>query len=158
MASSILNPGFVGQDHPLSSALYSRPVWRPRGPRFDLDLSVHVEPSLGLFPYAEITRGCPQGCAFCQVGSLFGRRVRGRSPAVVAEGVSRAVRAGFVRFRFLASDAFAYGPRRGRAAALDELLGACRMAGSRELFLGCRERGMILDPGCEPDSGRTAGA
>jgi B12-binding domain/radical SAM domain protein len=106
--------------------------------RFDLDSAVHVEPSLGLFPFPEISRGCPHACAYCQTSNLFGRRARHRSPEVVAAGVEQAVRAGFVRFRFLTPNGFGYGgggPAK-RRAALGELFEACQRAGAREFMLG----------------------
>jgi B12-binding domain/radical SAM domain protein len=114
-----------------------QPIRRADRRGFDLDCGLHLEPSLGLFPFVEISRGCPFACAFCQVGSTFGRRMRHRSPAVAAAGVGLAVRAGFARFRFLSPDAFAYGgPKATRRDAIEELLIRCREAGARELFLG----------------------
>jgi len=116
----------------------------PRGVRrsealVSLDGSVHVEPDLGLFPFAEISRGCPYGCAFCQATHLFGQRMRHRSPRVVAAGVALGVKAGFHRFRFLTPDAFSYlgEDLGGRRACLEELLARCFEAGASQLMLGC---------------------
>jgi B12-binding domain/radical SAM domain protein len=105
----------------------------------ELDRALHVEPRLALYPFAEISRGCPYGCAFCQATRLFGRRMRHRSPRVVAAGVARAVQAGYHRFRFLSPDAFSYLGRdtAERLAALEELLARCFEAGASQLMLGC---------------------
>ncbi|HOX42116.1 MAG TPA: TIGR04013 family B12-binding domain/radical SAM domain-containing protein [Myxococcota bacterium] len=113
-------------------------VWRSEA-LLELDQSLHVEPRLGLFPFAEISRGCPCGCAFCVATRLFGRRMRHRSPQVVAAGVALAARAGYHRFRFLSPDAFSYLGRDTleRRAALEELLVRCFEAGASQLMLGC---------------------
>jgi B12-binding domain/radical SAM domain protein len=117
---------------------------RPRGVRrserpIELDTALHVAPSLGLYPFVEISRGCPLGCAFCVATRLFGQRMRHRSPRVAAEGVRLAVQAGYHRFRFLSPDAFSYLGRdlAERHAALEELLRRCREAGASQLMLGC---------------------
>ena len=105
---------------------------------FDLDSSLHVVPSLGLFPFAEISRGCNFGCAFCQVSVQFGHGMRHRSPEVIGEGIAQAIEMGFRRFRFLTPDAFAYaggGYQRGEEA-LSALLAAARKAGATQLMLG----------------------
>ncbi len=119
------------------SGRVEKQIWRPER-LWNLDSAVHVAPELGLFPFVEISRGCPHGCAFCATSGIFGRRMRHRSPGVVAAGVRQAVRAGFRRFRFLSPDSFAYGggSERQRARRLEELLAACRQAGAREMFLG----------------------
>ena len=114
-----------------------QPVWRAAR-AFDIDSRLHVATRWGLFPFVEITRGCPHACAFCSTSIIFGRHMRHRSPEVVAEGVRQAVRAGYRRFRLLSPDAFAYGggQRRERAQRLEELLVRCREAGASEIILG----------------------
>jgi B12-binding domain/radical SAM domain protein len=110
---------------------------RDPGPPLDLDEQWHVDPRLQLYPFAEISRGCPHACAFCQVPAMFGRRMRHRSPAVVGQGLEQAVRAGFRRFRFLTPDAFAYrGGGGSPRQALGQLLQEGRRAGANEMMLG----------------------
>lgn len=105
--------------------------------RLPLDESLHVDAERMLFPFAEISRGCPHACAFCQVPVLFGRRMRHRSAAVVARGIAAAARAGYRRFRFLTPDAFTYrSGGQGVADSLRELVERCRGAGATEVMLG----------------------
>lgn len=112
-------------------------VLRHAGPLIDLDDDLHVEPVHGLYPFVEITRGCPYHCAFCQVPAAFGHKLRHRSPAVVEQGIRLAVAAGFKRFRYLTPNAFAYRP--GGASpieALTELLERVAAAGASQQMLG----------------------
>jgi B12-binding domain/radical SAM domain protein len=104
----------------------------------DLDKTLHVAPAHGLFPFAEISRGCNHACAFCQVSSLFTSRMRHRSPETVARGVARAVEAGFKRIRYLTPDAFAYAGGRYRrgAQAISALLESVDRAGATQQMLG----------------------
>ncbi|MFH1810392.1 MAG: TIGR04013 family B12-binding domain/radical SAM domain-containing protein [Pseudomonadota bacterium] len=107
------------------------------GPPIDLDDFDWDDARRGNFPFAEITRGCPHGCAFCQVPVLFGRRMRHRSPAAIARGVARSAGAGHRRFRYLSSDAFAYrGAARDVEKSLTALLDASEAAGARQQLLG----------------------
>jgi B12-binding domain/radical SAM domain protein len=108
----------------------------PQG--IDLDWLVHADSKRRLFPFAEISRGCSYACGFCQVPQLFGRRMRHRSPAMVAKGVARVVKAGHRRIRFLTPDAFAYrgDAKRPVAESVASLLSACRNAGASQLMLG----------------------
>jgi B12-binding domain/radical SAM domain protein len=113
------------------------PVVSATGPAFDLDQKIHADVRHGLFPFVEISRGCPHACKFCQVSSIFGRGMRHRSPQVVGEGIAQAVRAGFRRFRYLTPDAFAYRSGPGDTAqALEELLSCGARAGANEQMLG----------------------
>lgn len=50
------------------------------GPRYGVD-------TINMFPYARVltSRGCPIGCAFCQVESISGRKWRFRSPEKVVD-------------------------------------------------------------------------
>jgi B12-binding domain/radical SAM domain protein len=127
-------PEFLDQ---VAAGKTPQPLWRAAR-AFDIDSHVHVAPRWGLFPFVEITRGCPHACAFCSTSVIFGRRMRHRSPGTVAEGVRQAVRAGYRRFRLLSPDAFAYGggERQQRAQRLEELLARCREAGASEIILG----------------------
>jgi len=113
------------------------PVIRDLAGPFDIETAPHAGDALEEFPFVEIARGCPHSCAFCQVPTLHGKRQRFRTPATAAAGVSVAVARGFRRFRFLAPDAFAYrGGGAEPAAAMAELISACRRAGAASLMLG----------------------
>ena len=46
-------------------------------------------------------RGCPLDCSYCSTASIEGRRVRRRSPRLVARELARARAAGFRRFYFV---------------------------------------------------------
>ncbi|MBI4705021.1 MAG: radical SAM protein [Deltaproteobacteria bacterium] len=46
-------------------------------------------------------RGCPNDCSYCATFRIQGRRLRSRSPGLVAESVGRMVQAGFRRFYFV---------------------------------------------------------
>jgi len=105
------------------------PSIRRAGAPIDLDETLHVAPEYGLFPFAEISRGCNHSCAFCQVSRLFPGPMRHRSPETVARGVELAIKAGFKRIRYLTPDAFAY---RGLPALLD----AVENAGASQQMLG----------------------
>jgi B12-binding domain/radical SAM domain protein len=117
---------------------WPQPIRRASPNGVDLDRLVHTDHKRRLFPFAEISRGCPNACGFCQVPQLFGRRMRHRSPAVVAAGVARVVKAGHRRIRFLSPNAFAYRGDAQRLAteSLTALLSACRAAGASQLMLG----------------------
>ncbi len=117
-------------------------VIRPEG-AWDLDEAPHADAGTSEAPFLEISRGCPFGCAFCQVPVMFGRRMRFRSPEVAAAGTASAVALGHRRIRCLTPDAFSYvGGEQGRqepgsvARALERLAGACRAAGADYLMLG----------------------
>jgi B12-binding domain/radical SAM domain protein len=113
------------------------PVFLDAAGPFDIGGAPHASDETEEFPFAEIARGCPHSCAFCQVPALHGRKPRFRAPSTVAAGIAAAVFRGFKRFRFLAPDAFAY--RGGGVApedALSELISACRGAGAASLMLG----------------------
>jgi B12-binding domain/radical SAM domain protein len=105
------------------------PAVRRAGAPIDLDDTLHVAPEYGLFPFAEISRGCNHACAFCQVSHLFPGPMRHRSPETIARGVELAIRAGFKRIRYLTPDAFAYD-------ALPALLDAVGQAGASQQMLG----------------------
>lgn len=105
---------------------------------YDLDQDPHADEDTTEFPFLEISRGCPYACAFCQVPTTFGRKMRFRGPATSAAGVACAVARGHRRIRCLTSDAFAYGggPPAKVAASLEALVTACRGQGADYLMLG----------------------
>lgn len=70
-------------------------------PRFDL-LRVQDYLSLAI----QTTRGCPFDCEFCDVVSLFGRKVRTKSPEQVLAELEAVYRLGGVKDIFFADDNF----------------------------------------------------
>ncbi len=121
-------------DHPLPEPRIRSPI----STLFDLNTRIHTAAEYGLYPFVEISRGCPYGCRFCQVPLLFGKRVRHRSPEVAAQGVEQAVKAGYRRIRFLCSNAFGYrgGDAQTREEALEKLLLSAKNTGVNQLMLG----------------------
>ena len=105
------------------------PPVRRAGAPIDLDDTLHVAPEYGLFPFAEISRGCNHACAFCQVSHLFPGPMRHRRPETIARGVKMAIEAGFKRIRYLTPDAFAY-------SDVPALLEAVEQAGASQQMLG----------------------
>jgi B12-binding domain/radical SAM domain protein len=125
-------------DGPDRARVARDPIVADPGTPFDIDGAPHATMATEEFPFVEIARGCPHGCAFCQVPSLHGRRQRFRSPGTAAGGVTHAVARGHRRFRFLAPDAFSYrgGGASSPADAITALVGACRAAGATTVTLG----------------------
>jgi B12-binding domain/radical SAM domain protein len=105
------------------------PPIRRAGAPIDLDDTLHLAPEYGLFPFAEISRGCNHSCAFCQVPHTFPGPMRHRSPETIARGVKMAIEAGFKRIRYLTPDAFAY-------SDVPALLDAVEKAGASQQMLG----------------------
>ncbi|MDY0001804.1 MAG: TIGR04013 family B12-binding domain/radical SAM domain-containing protein, partial [Polyangia bacterium] len=95
--------------------------------------------ALSLFCPIELTRGCPIGCAYCQIPVLHGRRPRHRSLEAIERLVIRAVETGHTFTRFVSSNALAWGstdgltPDRRRLEALFVML---RRRGFQKVFFG----------------------
>ncbi|MBI5534660.1 MAG: TIGR04013 family B12-binding domain/radical SAM domain-containing protein [Deltaproteobacteria bacterium] len=92
-----------------------------------------------LFAPIEISRGCPVGCAFCQTPTLFGKRMRHRSPSAIGPALRRAVETGNTYTRFVTPNAFAYGSADGRTPhprRVEELLVTARASGMQRVFFG----------------------
>ncbi len=94
-----------------------------------------------VFAPIEITRGCPWGCAFCQVTYMFGARPRHRPVEDIVKWVRRGVELRDHRFaRFVAPDALAYGSPDGveiREDKVERLLKALRsVEGLEKVFFG----------------------
>ena len=77
---------------------------RYTGPRPPIDLDKF--PPFGMMPKApvEISRGCPNQCAYCQTPRLFGRRMRHRSISLIVEYARR-----LKDMRFTSPNSLAYG-------------------------------------------------
>ena len=54
-----------------------------------------------LFVPVQTRRGCAMDCSYCSTASIEGRRLRRRSPLLVAENLEKFVEAGFDRFFFV---------------------------------------------------------
>lgn len=108
-------------------------------PCADLDPCPPWPGSLRMFSPIELTRGCPNACAFCQTPRLHGGRVRHRSAASLLPHLRRAVQAGRRQARFVSPNAFAYGSADGRTPdprKLDELFAVVRKSGMTSVYLG----------------------
>jgi radical SAM superfamily enzyme YgiQ (UPF0313 family) len=70
-------------------------------PRFDL-----LQPTDYLSMAVQTTRGCPFDCEFCDVVSLFGRKVRTKNPEQVLAELEALYRRGGVQSIFFADDNF----------------------------------------------------
>ncbi|WP_457620200.1 TIGR04013 family B12-binding domain/radical SAM domain-containing protein [Methanopyrus sp.] len=107
----------------------------------DLDRFPPYSESFRIFCPLEITRGCPWGCAFCQVTRLFGPKPRHRSVEDITRWVKRGVeRYGHTFARFVAPDALAYGSPDGirlRPDRVENLLRSLRsIEGLEKVFFG----------------------
>lgn len=93
-------------------------IYRPKGrpemkevpiPRFDLcELSAY-----DTFPL-QFSRGCPFDCEFCDIVSLFGHRVRTKSPEQFVAEMEAAYQTGFRGSLFLVDDNFIGNRRRSK--------------------------------------------
>jgi len=81
----------------------------PPGPPIDMDSFPPFSPERNIFSAVEITRGCPRGCAFCQVGGVFGRVFRHRSVPVLDEAARLMAASGRLDMRFVTPDSLSYG-------------------------------------------------
>ena len=94
------------------------------------------------FKAIEITRGCPYGCGFCQVSSMFGREMRHRSVENVVEHVELMLRHGRRDVRFVTPNCLCYGARNPgelRLDVIEELLEQLHQLASRHggrIFFG----------------------
>ncbi len=105
---------------------------RYTGPRPPADLDKF--PPFGLGPKApvEISRGCPNRCAYCQTPRLFGRRMRHRSIPLIVEYARR-----LKDMRFTSPNSLAYGSDgfRPRLEKVEALLKALSEVG-RPIYFG----------------------
>jgi radical SAM superfamily enzyme YgiQ (UPF0313 family) len=63
------------------------------------DLGSGIDPQTpDLWVPVQSRRGCPNDCSYCSTFLVQGRKIRTRSPRLVAEGIDRMARAGFRRF------------------------------------------------------------
>ncbi len=97
-------PGLYAKGGPVS-----QPAQPARNrPAVDLDACRSPDPSHWLVSAprdswvpVQSRRGCPLDCAYCSTASIEGRRIRRRSPRLVAEDLARARALGFRNFYFV---------------------------------------------------------
>ena len=104
-------------------------VLNERSAPVELDDYPPVSFDHSVFGALEITRGCPNTCAFCRTPGHFGAKVRHRSVEALCELARRLGERKLADFRAVTPNAFAYGSPDGRTmdiAALEELLSSLR--------------------------------
>ncbi len=93
-----------------------------------------------LFPPLEITRGCAFGCTFCQVPSMYHKKVRHRSTEKIVEIVKWLANNKMGDIRFITPNSFGYmaqKPREVKIEAIEHLLSSIReVKGVRKIFYG----------------------
>jgi len=111
-----------------------------QAPDVDLDGYLPAYPEARLFAPIEISRGCPQGCAFCQTAQIFGARMRHRSTETLARWFREVRDRGHTTGRVITPNAFAYGsacfdtPNHG---SLEHVLrSACESVGRENVYFG----------------------
>lgn len=111
-------------------------VIRPKNEPIDLNDYPPFAPAHELYSAIEIVRGCPFGCKFCQVSSLFGKNVRFRNPQeIIKWGKFLLSKRDSWDFRFIAPNSFGYGskqPRKPNLEALEELLSGLKNLQARK--------------------------
>ncbi|MHC1745067.1 MAG: B12-binding domain-containing radical SAM protein [Syntrophobacteraceae bacterium] len=98
-------------------------------PRYDL-----VNPGDYLTAGVQTSRGCPFDCEFCDVVSLFGRKIRYKSPDQVVEELENLRKLGWWGEIFICDDNFV-GSRAKAQAILDRLLPWSKQCGEPFSFI-----------------------
>jgi radical SAM superfamily enzyme YgiQ (UPF0313 family) len=101
LQSRSLKPAYTASGKP---AMTSSPT-----PRYDL-----LRPRAYIAMAIQVSRGCPHGCEFCNVRSLFGRRPRYKSPSQVVAELEAIDATGFRGNVFFVDDNFIGDLRRAR--------------------------------------------
>jgi B12-binding domain/radical SAM domain protein len=96
----------------------NRLVLNPRPPLADLNRYPPVSFAHSVFGALEITRGCPNSCAFCRTPGHFGAAMRHRSVETICALAQRLAQRGLADFRAVTPNAFAYGSSDGRTMNL----------------------------------------
>ncbi|MBD3189289.1 MAG: TIGR04013 family B12-binding domain/radical SAM domain-containing protein [Candidatus Heimdallarchaeota archaeon] len=111
-------------------------VISPKNEPIDLNEYPPFAPTHELYSAIEIARGCPFGCKFCQVASLFGKKVRFRDPQIIKNwGKFLLSKRDQWDFRFIAPNAFGYKskhPRKPNLGALEKLLSGLKNLEARK--------------------------
>ena len=109
-------------------------------PLINLDDYPFVSMKRGLYPPLEITRGCAFSCTFCQVPSMFNKKVRHRSPDIILRTVSFMGARGLDDIRFITPNSFSYGSRSAKRVNLEAIeyliKGIYNTKGIKRVFYG----------------------
>ncbi len=93
-----------------------------------------------IFSPIEITRGCPFGCSFCSVCSLFGAQVRHRSIDSICKWLGLAAKLNYDRVWFICPNSFGYGSpdgRKGNPPIVEQMLKrVAAIPGLKQVFFG----------------------
>lgn len=93
-----------------------------------------------IFSPIEITRGCPFGCYFCSVCSLYGGKVRHRSIDSICKWLGLAAKINYDRVWFTCPNSFGYGSLDGRAgnpAIVQQMLQRVKaIPGLKQIYFG----------------------
>ncbi|MBI4734154.1 MAG: TIGR04013 family B12-binding domain/radical SAM domain-containing protein, partial [Rubrobacteridae bacterium] len=111
-----------------------------RRPYLDLNNYAPFSIKSGKLSPIEISRGCPHACRFCQTSFLFGNRMRHRNIDQILKYMRLSKENGTHDFRFISTNALAYGSKDGRSVNFDmiEILleKTMAIAGKEHLFFG----------------------
>ncbi len=105
-----------GKDHGVFSCEDKPDISKSPVPRFDL-IDYNDYASLTI----QVSRGCPFDCEFCDIGMLYGRKMRYKTPEQVTQELEVLCRSGFGGEVFISDDNF-IGSRTHARAILTELI------------------------------------
>lgn len=93
---------------------------------------------LDLFMPIEITRGCPFGCAYCEVSLIGGKKPRHRSVESIVHHCKSGINKSRYIARFITPNAFGYGSdgMKVNVEAIDNLLYNLKKVGMKEIYFG----------------------
>ncbi len=126
-------PGVAGKD--ANKLVKNTPDFIP-----DLDPYAPFSIQSHIFSPIEITRGCPFGCYFCSVSSLYGGQVRHRSIDSICKWLGLAAQHNYERVWFTCPNSFGYGSpdgRTGNPAIVQQMLKrVAAIPGLKQIFFG----------------------
>jgi len=97
-------------------------VLNPKNDPINLNKYPPFAPKHELYSALEITRGCKFGCKYCQTPSLFGKRVRYRSPKeIIKWGKFLLSKRAVWDFRFITPNAFGYGSKKSSEPNIEKI-------------------------------------
>lgn len=115
-------------------------VRKPLAPLIDLDSYSIISKTRKLFPPLEITRGCVFGCKFCQVPSMFNKKIRHRSPEIIFDVIKWMAKNNLYDIRFITPNSFGYlsdHPTKVNIDAIEYLLKTIKQTkGIRDVYYG----------------------
>jgi len=97
-------------------------IINPKNDLINLNKYPPFAPEHELYSALEITRGCKFGCKYCQTPSLFGKRVRYRSPKeIIKWGKFLLTKRDVWDFRFITPNAFGYGSKKSSEPNIEKI-------------------------------------